>query len=191
MLRSTLLVVSAFASSTLALVYGVDSSTLVSEATYAQAKSEGFTKAIIRGYEELCGMGGGVDPNFVGSYNNARAAGITDIDTYWFPCTGFNRSCKSYATQIAEILATFNAHSMKIGRIWIHIEKDRSCRNVRPNHFVQSVLTDDTSFQWNYRSAGNLAEARKMITAIETSGYNYGIYSSPEVRQFVLFASAY
>ena len=136
MLRSTLLVVSAFASSTLALVYGVDSSTLVSEATYAQAKSEGFTKAIIRGYEEACGVGGEVDPNFVGSYNNARAAGITNIDTYWFPCTGSTHSCKSYATQIAEIGAIFNAHSMKIGKIWIDIEKDSSCNNVRPNHFV-------------------------------------------------------
>jgi len=41
-------------SSSLALVHGVDSSTLVSEATYAKAKGEGFTKAIIRGYEEQC-----------------------------------------------------------------------------------------------------------------------------------------
>ena len=146
MLRSTLLVVSAFTSSTLALVYGVDSSTLVSEATYAKAKSEGFTKAIIRGYEEACGVGGEVDPNFVPSYNNARAAGYTNIDTYWFPCNGSGHNCKSYATQIAEIGATFNAHSMKIGKIWIDIEKDSGCNNVRPNRFVQSVLIDDTSF---------------------------------------------
>ena len=140
MLRSTLLVVSAFASSALALVHGVDSSTLVSEATYAKALGEGFTKAIIRGYEEACGVGGEVDPNFVPSYNNARAAGYTSIDTYWFPCTGTTHSCKSYDTQIAEIGATFNAHSMQIGKIWIDFEKDSTvCNNVRPNHSVQSI----------------------------------------------------
>ena len=159
MLRSTLLVVSAFTSSALALVHGVDSATpvpqatfalalvhgvdsatLVPQATYAKAKSEGFTKAIIRGYEEACGVGGEVDPNFVPSYKNARAAGYTNIDTYWFPCTGTTHSCKSYDTQIAEIGATFNAHSMQIGKIWIDFEKDSNvCNNVRPNHFVQSI----------------------------------------------------
>lgn len=142
MLRSTLLIVSAFASSTFALVQGVDSSTLVSEATYSKAKGEGFTKAIIRGYEEACGVGGQVDPNFVGSYNNARAAGYTNIDVYLFPCTGSTNSCKSYATQISELGATFNAHSMKIGKIWIDIEKDSTCNNVCSNHFIRSILTD-------------------------------------------------
>ena len=44
------------ASSALALVHGVDSSTLVSETAYAKAMSEGFTKAIIRGYEEACSV---------------------------------------------------------------------------------------------------------------------------------------
>ena len=191
MLRSTFLAVSIFASSTLALVYGVDSSTLVSEATYAKAKSEGFTKAIIRGYEEACGVGGQVDPNFVPSYNNARAAGITNIDTYWFPCTGSTHSCKPYATQIAEIGATFNTHSMKIGKIWIDIEKDSACNNVRFNHFVQNVLTNKTFFQWDYGSAGNLAEANKIISAIKTSGYNFGIYSSPGVYLFALSSNAH
>jgi len=113
-----------------ALVSAVDSSTLVSVATYTKAKSEGFTKAIIRGYSESCGSGGKVDGNFVSTYKNARSAGITNIDTYWFPCNGSGNSCKSYATQISEIGATFNANSMKIGTIWIDIEKDSVCNNV-------------------------------------------------------------
>lgn len=114
------------------LVFGVDSSSLVSEATFAKAKSEGFTKAIIRGYEEACGVGGEVDPNFVQTYKNARAAGITNIDTYWFPCTGSKNTCKSFATQLAEIGDTFNANSMDIGTIWIDIELDSEiCDNVR------------------------------------------------------------
>jgi hypothetical protein len=83
MLSSLVILISALVTSSQALVHGVDSSTLVSEATYAKAKGEGFTKAIIRAYEEACGVGGQVDPNFVSSYKNARAAGITNIDAYW------------------------------------------------------------------------------------------------------------
>jgi len=130
MFRSIFLL-SAFIASAYALVHAVDSSTLVSEATWSKAKGEGFTKAIIRGYYEACGSGGAVDPNFVSSYNNARAAGYTDIDTYWFPCNGSGNQCKSYAEQISQISATFNANHMNIGRIWIDFEKDaRICNNV-------------------------------------------------------------
>ncbi|GJJ12717.1 hypothetical protein Clacol_006961 [Clathrus columnatus] len=80
--------------------------------------SEGFTKAIIRGYEEACDIGGQVDPNFVPSYNNAQAVGITKIDTYWFPCTGSGNPCKSFATQLAEIGNTFVANNMNIVELW-------------------------------------------------------------------------
>lgn len=83
----SLITLATLATSALALVHGTDSSTLVSVATFTKAKGEGFTKAVLRGYQEACGSGGRVDPNFVASYNNARSAGITDIDTYWFPCT--------------------------------------------------------------------------------------------------------
>ena len=57
------------------------SSTLVPEGTYSTAKGEGFTKAIIRAYEAW--GGGGQDPSFIVSYNNASAVGITNIDAYW------------------------------------------------------------------------------------------------------------
>ncbi|KAG0057121.1 hypothetical protein BGZ83_001555 [Gryganskiella cystojenkinii] len=143
------------------LVYGVDSSSLVSQATFTKAKGQGFTKAIIRGYQEACSNGGRVDPNFVPTYNNARAAGITNIDMYWFPCTGSGNQCKSFATQLSEIGSTFNANSMKIGTIWVDIEADNICNG------------------WNYGPAGNLAKAQDLIKTIKASGYNYGIYSSP------------
>ncbi|KAF8965741.1 glycoside hydrolase superfamily [Flammula alnicola] len=160
-LRSLLLLPALIASS-YALVFAVDSSSLVSTATYSTALGEGFTKAIIRGYEEACGVGGEVDPNFVGSYNNARAAGYTNIDMYWFPCNGSGNNCKSYATQLAEIAATFSAHSMNIGTIWVDLEKDAAvCNN------------------WNYGTSGNLAQAQSLITAIKATGFNFGIYSSP------------
>lgn len=129
MFRSILLL-SALVASSYGLIYAVDSSQLVSEAIYARAHGEGFTKAIIRGYEEACGVGGEVDPNFVPSYRNARAAGYTDIDMYWFPCNGVNHKCKPYGTQLDEIAETFRANSMDIGTIWIDLEKDSVCNNV-------------------------------------------------------------
>ncbi|PPR00801.1 hypothetical protein CVT24_000733 [Panaeolus cyanescens] len=144
-----------------ALVSAVDSSQLVSEATYKKAFGEGFTKAIIRGYQEACGVGGQVDPNFVASYKNARAAGYRDIDMYWFPCNGSTHSCKSYATQLTAIANTFKANSMDIGTIWIDIEKDATCNN------------------WNYGTAGNLSQAKDLIAAIKATGFKFGIYSSP------------
>ena len=70
-----LLVLPALIVSSYATIFAVDSSQLVPEATYVKVRGEGFTKAIIRGYEEACSIGGDVDPNFVGSYKNARAAG--------------------------------------------------------------------------------------------------------------------
>ena len=105
----TLLLLPALIASSYGLIFAVDSSQLVSQDAYTKALGEGFTKAIIRGYEEACRVGGEVDPNFVPSYNNARAAGYTNIDMFWFPCNGSGNNCKSYATQISEI-------SKKIGR---------------------------------------------------------------------------
>lgn len=92
-------------------VHSIDSSQLVSVATYQKDKSQGFTKAIIRGYQEICGSGGCVDPNFVQTYKNARAAGITNIDMYWFPCTGSGNPYKSYKTQLSEIAAVSKLHA--------------------------------------------------------------------------------
>ncbi|KAF5328383.1 hypothetical protein D9619_013285 [Psilocybe cf. subviscida] len=96
--------------SALTLVHGVDSSQLVSIATWQKTYDQGFTKAVVRGYQKACSVGGRVDSNFVQSYKNARAAGFTNIDTYWYPCTGFKNKYKSYAKQIAELGATFDAN---------------------------------------------------------------------------------
>src|ERR1700722_20340127 len=129
MLRSTLIAL-ALTTSVLALTYATDESSLVPVATFQKAKGEGFVKTIPRGYEEACGVGGEVDPNFVANYNNARAAGITNIDAYWFPCTGKTHKCKSYAAQLSELTTTIHQHNMKIGTIWIDFEVDNICNNV-------------------------------------------------------------
>lgn len=50
--------------SSYALISVVDSSSLVSVATYKKAHGKGFTKAIMF-MMEACSSGGAVDPNFV------------------------------------------------------------------------------------------------------------------------------
>ena len=160
----SLLLLPVLIASSYGLIHAVDSSQLVSEATYAKALGEGFTKAIIRGYEEACGIGGEVDPNFVPSYQNAISAGYTNIDMYWFPCNGSGNNCKSYAEQISEIQATFTKNSMNIGTIWIDFEKDsRVCNNVsslNPLFFFSLTRTSRPKFcavelwrRWQYGSS--------------------------------------
>ncbi|KAF8336952.1 glycoside hydrolase superfamily [Cantharellus anzutake] len=146
----------------MSLVHTVDCSTLVPQATFKKAYDQGFRKAIIRGYREACSVGGAVDPNFVQSYENARAAGFTNIDTYWFPCTGSGNDCKSPETQLAELGEVFKANNMKIGRIWLDLERDQVYCNA-----------------WDYGHSDNLAHAKKIVQALKDSGYAYGIYSSP------------
>jgi hypothetical protein len=143
-----------------ALIHGVDSSALVPTSTFIRARGQGFVKAVIRGYQEACGSGGRVDPNFLPSYRNAVAAGYTNIDTYWYPCNGSGNKCKPYATQIAELKNTITSNGMKIGRVWIDIEKDAICN------------------PWNYGAAGNIVQARSLIAAAKASGLSIGIYSS-------------
>ena len=69
--------------------------------------------------------------NFGGgdSYRNARAAGFTNIDTYFFPCTGSAYHCKPFAVQLAELGAVFKANNMQIGTIWIDIEVDADAKH--------------------------------------------------------------
>ncbi|KAF8336949.1 glycoside hydrolase superfamily [Cantharellus anzutake] len=161
MFCSAILALAAFASPAYSLVHGVDTSAPVNDRTYSEVLGEGFSHLVIRGYEQACNVGGQVDPDFVPSYHNATAAGYSEIDAYWFPCTGTRNICKPYADQLVELSATLNENQMTIGRLWLYIENDPSCGT------------------WNYGPRGNLLQAREMVTALTVAGYNFGIYSSP------------
>ncbi|KAF8336948.1 glycoside hydrolase superfamily [Cantharellus anzutake] len=161
MLCSTILVLAASATSAYSLVHGVDNSAPVDGGTYSKAIGDGFTHLVIRGYEDACSSGGQVDPYFVPSYHNARAVGYTEIDTYWFPCTGTGNPCKSYTDQLAELGAMLYSNGTDVGRIWLYIENDPSCGT------------------WNYGADGNLQQAQAMVAALRDGGYYFGIYSSP------------
>ena len=70
------------------LISAVDSTDAITKVDYSAVLKGGFTRAIIRGYDSACTSGGEVNPNFVTAYQNAVAAGYTDIHTYWLPCNG-------------------------------------------------------------------------------------------------------
>jgi len=143
------------------LVHGADNSQAVSTSTYSTALGEGFSHLVIRGYQEACSAGGQLDPHFVTNYKNARAAGYSTIDTYWFPCTGTGNHCKSYAQQLSELTTAISSNNMDIGTIWLDVEIDPTCGT------------------WNYGTSGNLKQAQAIVAALRDSGFGFGVYSSP------------
>ncbi len=151
----------AFAGVASALTHAVDSSSEVSADIYKKALGQGFTRAIFRGYQEACSLGGRVDPTFVPSYKNAVAAGYKDFDAYFFPCTGTTNKCKPYATQLAELLDTISSQKLAIRRIWLDIETDQVCS------------------PFDYGAQGNIAEAKKLVAAFRAAKHDWGIYTSP------------
>ncbi|KAG0195589.1 hypothetical protein BGX28_001034, partial [Mortierella sp. GBA30] len=142
---------------------GVDTSALISKNAYTCLLNEhNYSRLVIRGYFEAWGNdpGGEVDRDFVTNYHNARDAGYTDIDVYMFPCTG-RTTCKSAETQIKELQASFIAHDMKVGRVWLDIEIDSKSTN-----------WPSTTPSKNKQTAEAFRDAFKSV------GFNFGIYSS-------------
>lgn len=53
---ASLVILASMAQSVFGLISAVDSSQVVPTATFTKAKGEGFTKAIIRGFQEACSV---------------------------------------------------------------------------------------------------------------------------------------
>ncbi len=75
---------------------GVDYSTLLSVSTHQCFRQNGISFAIPRAYYSY----GAFDPNGPQNVANARAAGISYVDIYMFPCRG-----KSAATQVNDLVS--------------------------------------------------------------------------------------
>lgn len=119
---------------------------------------------MIRGYQQACGHGGQVDSNLVSSYNAARAAGITNIDIYMFPCTGTQPTgvaCKSPSTQVNELISAINSNGLQIGTIWLDIEP-----------------TSGTCNAWNLGASSNTALAKQYTSLARSSGLKWGVYGN-------------
>ncbi|RHZ83357.1 hypothetical protein Glove_97g5 [Diversispora epigaea] len=140
---------------------GIDVSALTSETTFKCTKNLGYELVIIRGYREAYGRnpGGGIDPNFITNYNNAKKAGYTKIDVYMFPCTG-RSTCKTPQQQVNEMVQLISTNRVIVQRVWLDIEVNPSSGN------------------WNFGQARKRQILREFYTAWKSTRWNFGIYSN-------------
>ena len=121
---------------------------------------------VLRGYQQACGVGGQVDPNMATSYRAAKAAGITNVDAYMFPCTGTGHNgvaCKPPTTQITDFENAVRAAGLAPTHLWLDIEP---------------CAAGATCTCWNQNAATNLAVARQFVARMRQSPYSWGVYAN-------------
>ncbi|KAI9767112.1 MAG: hypothetical protein M1840_005901 [Geoglossum simile] len=129
----------------------------------------GYQKVAIRGWQEACGHGGLVDPNFVPSYQAAIAAGYApaQIDAYMYPCTGNQVKtgvpCKSVSEQLNEFLTAIKDNHVIVHRLWLDIETEPDSSPCNG---------------WNLGKDANLALAKEWTAALRATGLKWGIYAN-------------
>ncbi|KAI9766540.1 MAG: hypothetical protein M1840_006498 [Geoglossum simile] len=131
---------------------------------WACAFEAGYEKVVIRAYQQACGSGGRVDPNFVPAYRAATGAGFTNIDAYMFPCVGDQPTgvpCKAPEDQVQELIDTINSNGMNIQRLWFDIEPTTGVCNA-----------------WQLGADANLQTARAWIDVLGTTARDWGIYAN-------------
>ncbi|CDW81675.1 glycosyl hydrolases family 25 protein [Stylonychia lemnae] len=128
---------------------GVDVSQLVNN--WSCLKSAGYNFAIPRAW---CSYGG-FDKNALQNIHNAKAAGITYVDVYMFPCRG-----KSASEQVSELVSSLG--SAPYGQIWVDVETNPS-----------------SGCSWSsYSGSSNCQYISDLVSAIQSHGKAPGIYSS-------------
>ncbi|PWW71892.1 Glycoside Hydrolase Family 25 protein [Tuber magnatum] len=146
-----------------AVVKALDLSQPQGTSVWTCVQGQSFLKGVPRLYQEACGIGGRIDPNFITSYNQIRASGIKDIDGYFFPCTGSSHNCKSPQAQVGEIVDFLAANNIMVKRLWLDLEPPSAgspCRG------------------WNYGAAQNTALAKQFVAAIKATGLKWGVYAN-------------
>jgi hypothetical protein len=137
---------------------GGDVSELYSKETYECTKSKGGWDWIaIRGY---CSFGG-LDPNGKAGLENARAAGIAEVDVYLFPCRN-----KAASEQVD---ATVDAYHGLYDKIWFDIETNPS-----------------PGCAWSGDLASNCDYMGQLISAAHARGATTGIYASAYMWSIIM-----
>lgn len=128
-------------------------------ADYQQAYNQGYRYVAVRGYKEKWSnaQGGTVDPDFLGNVANGLNASFVNFDATWFPCSGTTHTCKSYTTQITELVEYINKFGIPILRIFLQID------------------VDDDSKNWDYGASENFAQAQAMLAALQTATTKYSL----------------
>ena len=127
-----LLIATAFAAS-----YGVDYSSLVSVSSHQCFKNNGFTFAIPRCW---CSVGS-MDSNCVQNCKNAHAAGMSRVDTYFFPCY----SCGNVAGQVKTFWNKVTENQMNFSYLWFDVEGTWSSSTSTNQKFYEEMVDKATS----------------------------------------------
>jgi len=146
-----------------ATVKALDLSAPQTTSIWTCVQKQGFLKGIPRLYQEACGLGGRIDPAFITSYNQIRASGITNIDGYFFPCTGSKHNCKTPTQQVGDIVKYLKDEKILVKRLWIDLEppsKGSPCQG------------------WDFGPTANTALAKRFIAAIDATGLKWGVYAN-------------
>ncbi|CAP26265.1 Protein CBR-LYS-6.2 [Caenorhabditis briggsae] len=145
-----LLLVSAFLAVSSAARNGIDLNVPVTVSTFQCVKNAGYSFVIPRIYHSL----GTVDTTGVQNVKNARAAGLTDVDGYIFPCP--KTSCPSAANQVKAALDAVKAAGTHVSTLWLDIER----------------------LNWPANHATNRAFIEAMVAEAKAYGQTVGIYTN-------------
>ncbi|ULT95459.1 hypothetical protein L5515_011411 [Caenorhabditis briggsae] len=129
---------------------GIDFIQPVSVATFQCVKNAGYSFVIPRVFTSL----GKVDSTGVNNVKNARAAGLTDVDGYVFPC--LSTSCPSAGNQVKAALDALKAAGTHVSTLWLDIER----------------------LAWPANHASNRAFIEAMVAEAKAYGQQVGIYSN-------------
>eukprot|EP01092_Planopodium_desertum_P001299 TRINITY_DN1189_c0_g1_i3.p1 TRINITY_DN1189_c0_g1~~TRINITY_DN1189_c0_g1_i3.p1 ORF type:complete len:214 (-),score=58.45 TRINITY_DN1189_c0_g1_i3:43-684(-) len=142
--------------------YGVDVSTFTSQSQFSCLLQANLTYAIIRAFYST----GSPDPNAVPTVAAARAAGLSNVDVYMFPCY----SCGNPQSQVQSLASFLSGNSVDFDTVWLDIEG--------PGTY------------WSGSTSDNQAFFNGLLSAAQSTGWNLGIYSS--ASQWVpIFGSGY
>lgn len=150
--------------------YGVDYSTIFSASTASCLKSQGFNFAIPRGYMSV----GRVDPNLAANVRNARAGGISYVDTYFFPCP----KCGNAANQWAQLVNYVGANKLNVGMVWLDIEGAQYWLGnaIANRNFYESLLAAAVRSGWKLGIYSSLYTWNEIFGTGYTKGGNYPLW---------------
>ena len=129
---------------------GIDFIQPVSVATFECIHKAGYSFVIPRVFTSV----GTLDHTGINNVKNARAAGLTDVDGYIFPCLASH--CPSAASQVQQTLNALKSAGTHVSTLWLDIER----------------------LAWPANHASNRAFIEAMVKEAEAMKQQVGIYSN-------------
>ncbi|CAJ0932799.1 unnamed protein product, partial [Mesorhabditis belari] len=112
---------------------GIDSISAISTSTFTCLKNNGYSFFVFRVWRQV----NNYDDTGIQNILNARAAGITDVDGYIYPCT--SSSCPPGANQVEAVIDKLNEKGAKIGMLWLDVEGTWPSDKTKNQQFIQGM----------------------------------------------------